>query len=72
MGTDLTKTYDLETGALRASLRKDVQTAVHIADALPEIDFIASYAIPTDSPSNMIYVDAFKAQLENSTKHAID
>ena len=68
MGTDLAKTYDLDTGELRASLLKDVQTAVHIADALPEIDFIASYAIPTDSPSNMIYVDAFKAQLENSTK----
>ncbi len=68
MGTDLAKTYDLETGRLRASILKDVQTAVHIADALPEIDFIASYAIPTDSPPNMIYVDAFKSQLENSTK----
>ena len=68
MGTDLAKTYDLETGLLRASLLKDVQTAIHIADALPEIDFIASYAIPTDSPPNMIYVDAFKTQLENSIK----
>jgi len=68
MGTDLAKTYDLETGRLRASTLKDVRTAVHIADALPEIDFIASYAIPTDSPPNMIYVDAFRAQLENSTK----
>jgi len=68
MGTDLAKTYDLETGRLRASTLKDVRTAVHIADALPEIDFIASYAIPTDSPPNMIYVDAFRAQLENSAK----
>lgn len=68
MGTDLAKTYDLKTGRLRASSLKDVQTAVHIADALPEIDFIASYAIPTDSPPNLIYVDAFKSQLENSTK----
>jgi len=67
MGTDLAKMYDLKTGCLRASTLKDVQIAVHIADALPEIDFIASYAIPTDSPPNLIYVDAFKSLLENST-----
>jgi trimethylamine--corrinoid protein Co-methyltransferase len=68
MGTDLAQTYDLESGRLRASLLGDVQTAARIADALPEIDFIASYAIPTDSPANLIYLDAFKAQLEHSCK----
>ena len=68
LGTDLAQMYDLETGRLRKSTLKDVQTAVRIADALPEIDFIASYAIPTDSPPNLLYLDAFKSQLENSTK----
>jgi trimethylamine--corrinoid protein Co-methyltransferase len=68
MGTDLARMYDLKSGHLRASTLKDVQTAVHIADALPEIDFIASYAIPTDSPPHLIYVDAFKSLLENTTK----
>ena len=68
MGTDLTKIYDLETGRLRESTLQDVQTAVRIADALPEIDFIASYAIPNDSPPNLMYLDAFKSQLEYSTK----
>jgi trimethylamine--corrinoid protein Co-methyltransferase len=67
-GTDLTQIYDLETGRLRKSTLKDVQTAVRIADALTEIDFIASYAIPSDSPPNLVYLDAFKAQLELSTK----
>jgi len=68
MGTDLARTYDLTTGRLRESTLNDVNTAVHIADALPGIDFIASYAIPNDSPSNLMYFDAFKAQLENSSK----
>ena len=68
LGTDLAQMHDLETGRLRKSTSKDVQTAVRIADALPEIDFIASYAIPTDSPPNLIYLDAFKSQLEHSSK----
>ncbi len=68
LGTDLANIYDLETGRLRKSTLKDVQTAVRIADALPEIDFIASYAIPADSPPNLLYLDAFKSQLEHSTK----
>jgi trimethylamine--corrinoid protein Co-methyltransferase len=68
LGTDLAKIYDLETGRLRESTLKDVQTVVRIADALPEIDFIASYAIPNDSPPHLMYIDAFKSQLELSTK----
>ncbi len=68
LGTDLAKIYDLATGQIRESRMKDVQTAVRIADALPEIDFIASYAVPNDAPPNLMYLDAFKAQLENSTK----
>jgi len=68
LGTDLANIYDLETGRLRKSTLKDVQTAVRIADALPEIDFIASYAIPNDSPPNLLYLDAFKSSLEHSTK----
>lgn len=68
LGTDLAKIYDLETGRLRESTLKDVQTVVRIADALPEIDFIASYAIPNDSPPHLMCIDAFKSQLEHSTK----
>jgi trimethylamine--corrinoid protein Co-methyltransferase len=67
-GTDLARVYDLDTGRLRTSTLKDVQAAVRIADALPEIDFIASYVIPNDSPPHLLYLDAFKVQLEHSTK----
>jgi trimethylamine--corrinoid protein Co-methyltransferase len=41
---------------------------VKIADYLDEIDFVASYALPFDSPPNMMYIDSFKAELENSVK----
>jgi trimethylamine--corrinoid protein Co-methyltransferase len=68
LGTDLAHTYDLETGRLRKSELKDVQTAARIADGLPEIDFIASYALAHDSPPNLLYLDSFKSQLENSSK----
>lgn len=68
MGTDLARTWDLETGELRESCLRDVATAAHIADALPGIDFIASYAIPNDSPPNLMYLDAFMAQATRSSK----
>ena len=68
LGTDLANIHDLETGRIRKSTLKDVHTAVRLADALPEIDFIASYVIPNDSPPNLMYIDAFKSQLEYSTK----
>ena len=68
LGTDLIQTYDLETGALRPSLLADVAVAARIADALDNIDFIGSYALPSDAPTNLMYVDSFRTQLENSTK----
>jgi len=67
-GADLANTYDLETGRIRKATLKDVKTAARLADALPEIDFIASYAVANDSPPGLEYLDAFKSQVENSTK----
>lgn len=68
LGTDLIRTYDLQTGELRTSQLKDVATAARISDCLNHIDFIGSYALPGDSPPNLIYLDSFKTELENSTK----
>lgn len=68
LGTDLIRTYDLETGELRQSRLKDVAIAAHISDYLEHIDFIGSYALPGDSPANLIYLDSFKTELENSNK----
>ena len=68
LGTDLLKTYDLETDQLRSSRLQDVVNAARIADYFEEIDFIASYAHPQDIPANLAYVESFRAQLENSIK----
>ncbi len=68
LGTDLLRTVDLETGQARLSLLKDVAQAAAVADACPEIDFIASFALPSDTPTNTMYIECFKAELENSIK----
>jgi trimethylamine--corrinoid protein Co-methyltransferase len=68
LGTDLINTYDIDTGELRQSQLQDVANAAKISDALEEIDFLGSYALPYDSPANMGYIDSFKAELENSIK----
>jgi trimethylamine--corrinoid protein Co-methyltransferase len=68
LGTDLLRTVDLDTGETRPSLLKDVIQAARVADACPEIDFIASFALPHDTPTNTMYIECFKAELENSTK----
>jgi len=67
-GTDLIHTWDIDSGTLRVSRLGDVVNSARIADALADIDFVASYALPSDSPANMSYIDSFKAQLENSVK----
>jgi len=68
LGTDLPKTYDLETGELRSSLLQDVVNAARVVDYCTEIDFSASYALPQDVPTNSMYIESFKAQVENTTK----
>lgn len=68
LGTDLLHIYDLETGELRPSCLKDVAVSARIADSAEEIDFIASYALPQDSPANLMYIDCFRELLKNSVK----
>jgi trimethylamine--corrinoid protein Co-methyltransferase len=68
LGTDLIKTYDLKTGDLRPSRLEDVINAARTADSLEEIDFIASFALPQDVTTNMMYIACFQAMVENSVK----
>lgn len=68
MGTDLLRTLDIQTGELRASILQDVVNAARVADACPQFDFIASYALPHDVPTNTMYIECFKAEVEHSTK----
>ncbi len=68
MGTDLIHSYDLRTGELRPSVLQDVVNAAIVADACPEIDFIASFALPCDVSTNTMYIECVRAMLQSSTK----
>ena len=68
LGTDLIHTYDLNTGQMRSSVLQDVVNSTIIADALSEIDFIASFGLPHDVPTNTMYIECVRAMLQNSVK----
>lgn len=68
MGTDLLQTVDLNTGQTRPSVLNDVARAARVADACEEIDFIASFALPQDVPTNTMYIECFMKEMENSVK----
>jgi trimethylamine--corrinoid protein Co-methyltransferase len=68
LGTDLIKTCDLKTGEIRPSRLQDVVNAARVADHCPEIDFLASFGLPGDVPTNSMYLECAKAMMENSTK----
>lgn len=68
LGTDLINTVDLETGETRPSVRQDVANAARVADYCGDVDFIASFALPSDVPTNVAYIASVKAQIENSVK----
>jgi trimethylamine--corrinoid protein Co-methyltransferase len=68
LGTDLIRTYDLNSGELRGSTLQDVVNAARVADYCPEIDYIASFALPQEVSTNAMYIECFRAMVENSTK----
>lgn len=68
LGTDLISTQDMETGEIRPSRLQDVVNAARVADYCEEIDFIASFGLPSDVPRNSMYVECARAQMENSVK----
>ena len=67
-GTDLPKTIDLKTRAIRNTTADDVVRSTLISDAMPNIDFIGSYGLPRDIPAGLHYVKCFQLEAENSTK----
>lgn len=68
LGTDLLHTRDMETGRLRPSALQDVIDAAVVADALEEIDFIASHAFPREVPGNLAFIAEFRALITHSPK----
>ncbi len=66
-GTDV---LDLETGEVRASTKADLQAAVRVADALPQISFLWPTVSARDCPVKVQPLYELEAMLTQSSKHA--
>ncbi len=67
-GSAVTNVYDLETGEHRPTVLADGVMAARLIDALPNIDFIMSYAHPGDCDPHVALLASFRAMVENTTK----
>jgi len=67
-GSDLKNTYDLYTGELRPTVSQDIANMARVTDALPNIDFLMSYGIPSDCSLDRVYRTEFFEMVRNSTK----
>ena len=67
-GSDCPNLLDSFTGERRAFLRKDVEGALRVADALPHIDFIMSMGLAPDIPADIQYEQKYALMVRNSTK----
>jgi trimethylamine--corrinoid protein Co-methyltransferase len=67
-GSDLIYSLDSQTMQRHRCLLEDVRRAAKVADALPNIDFIMSFAHPSEFPGKQAYLRSFQAMAANSIK----
>jgi trimethylamine--corrinoid protein Co-methyltransferase len=67
-GPDCLYVSDPETGERRRSVLADVEQAARVAEALPNIDFVMSMALPDDVENEVVDVVQFAAMLRNTRK----
>ncbi len=67
-GSDLPNILDLETGQRRLSMLEDVRQTARLTDALPNLDFVMSMALPSDVPIETSDRRSFQAMVENTAK----
>lgn len=67
-GSDLPNVIDPYTGQRRPCLKSDIVNAARVCDALPNIDFVMSMALPGDVPIAVSDLHSFEAMVTNSTK----
>jgi trimethylamine--corrinoid protein Co-methyltransferase len=67
-GSDLKNTYDPYTGELRPTVSRDIANMARVSDALPNIEFLMSYGIPSDCPLDQVYRTEFFEMVQNSVK----
>lgn len=70
-GSDLLFTIDIETGQRRTAVLDDVSNAALVCDALEEIDFVMSFALPKGVPEEDVEPQQYYEQVRNTTKPVI-
>jgi trimethylamine--corrinoid protein Co-methyltransferase len=70
-GSDLVFTRDLETGERRPSTLDDAGRAARLCDALPEMDFVMSMALPRNIRADDVEPQQYYYQIANTTKPVI-
>lgn len=70
-GSDLLYTRDLDTGERRSSRLEDVARAARLCDALEEIDFVMSFALPRDVPNEHVESQQYYTLLRSTVKPVI-
>lgn len=67
-GSDCPNYLDPRTGQVRPFTLTDVVDAIHVVDALPELQFCMSMGIPSDLKTANAYRHQFALMLEHTTK----
>lgn len=67
-GSAVTSVFDLETGEHRPTVLADGVMAARLVDALPNVDFVMSYAHPHDCDPHQAPLESFRAMVANTTK----
>ncbi|MBS3765033.1 trimethylamine methyltransferase family protein [Candidatus Bipolaricaulota bacterium] len=67
-GSDNPNTIDLQSGERRKSRLEDVKNFSLLVDALPELDFLMSMALPSDVPNELADLYQFRTMTVNNTK----
>ncbi|MGD2186002.1 MAG: trimethylamine methyltransferase family protein, partial [Desulfobacterales bacterium] len=67
-GSDLIFSHDSIKNERHQCVLEDVSRAARVADALPNIDFIMSFAFASEQPPGRAYLEGFGAMAANSTK----
>lgn len=67
-GSDTQYTIDLYSGERRLAVKEDVGTFARLSDALENIDFVMSMALPSDCPPSRFHTHQIEEILLNSRK----
>jgi len=70
-GSDLINTWDVATVERRASVLVDAGRAARVCDALDELDFVMSFALPSEVRNEDAEPQQFYVLLQNTTKPVI-